>query len=209
MDKLHFIILIKGADACHSSAECLNLVGTYKCTCIAGYIGNGKTECKLKPCPAGKMGSGLSCHYLPSHAVLVPGGKPPAGWLVDESNFIFEISSSRRFRNGKCRGSVPGCGPYEGTTYDCLPGFSKFEMPFLSKCDDIDECAPGGTANCHANANCVNNKGSFDCFCKIGYFGDGVTECGKLACPNDQFGIPPNPCKVKYHGVFFTSGHNM
>ena len=27
---------VNGADACHSSAKCLNLVGTYECTCIAG-----------------------------------------------------------------------------------------------------------------------------------------------------------------------------
>ena len=40
---------VNGTDACDSSAECLNIVGTYKCTCISGYIGNGKTECKLKP----------------------------------------------------------------------------------------------------------------------------------------------------------------
>ena len=27
---------VDGADACHESAKCLNLVGTYECTCIAG-----------------------------------------------------------------------------------------------------------------------------------------------------------------------------
>ena len=185
---------IKGVDACDSSADCLNLIGTYKCTCINGYIGNGKTECKLKPCPQGQMGSGLSCIYLPSHAVLIPGGQPPTGWLVGEKNYIF--NNPNRVRNSKCLGSTPGCGPYEGTTFDCLPGFSKHS----SGCNDIDECVAGGTANCHLNAKCVNNKGSFDCFCKVGYLGDGVTYCDKLGCPNDQFGIPPS-CKVTFQDV--------
>ena len=192
---------VNGTDACHSSAECLNIVGTYKCTCINGYFGNGKTECRLKPCPAGKMGSGLRCKYIPSHAVLVPGGTPPTGWLVNEKNFVFNIATGNRYRNTICQSAAPGCGPYEGTTYNCLSGFLKVVTAWSESCDDIDECAPGGTANCHLNANCVNNKGSFDCFCKVGYLGDGVTYCDKLGCPNDQFGIPPNPCKVIYQAA--------
>ena len=158
---------------------------------MTGYIGNGKTDCQLKPCPAGQMGSGLSCHPLPSHAVLVPGGTAPSGWLINEPNFIFNILGDRK-RNPLCT-TVPGCGPYVGTTYDCMGGFQSASNEF--KCDDIDECAPGGVANCHSNAHCVNKKGSFACYCNAGYLGDGVTKCEKVGCPSDQFGVPPN-CKV-------------
>lgn len=38
---------------------------------------------------------------------------------------------------------------------------------------DIDECETD-TDNCDVNAHCNNTKGSFQCTCNIGYFGDGV-----------------------------------
>ena len=37
---------------------------------------------------------------------------------------------------------------------------------------DIDECAIG-RQNCSADAVCNNNKGSYNCTCKEGYYGDG------------------------------------
>ncbi len=50
----------------------------------------------------------------------------------------------------------------------CPLGF-KEDVGDLSKCADVDECAPQGGANCNANANCANTPGSFTCACKPGY----------------------------------------
>ena len=44
---------------------------------------------------------------------------------------------------------------------------------------DFNECKDKATENCHVNAVCNNKDGSFDCKCKDGYQGDGVTTCGK------------------------------
>lgn len=41
---------------------------------------------------------------------------------------------------------------------------------------DIDECETD-TDNCDVNAHCNNTKGSFQCTCNTGYYGDGVL-CG-------------------------------
>lgn len=38
---------------------------------------------------------------------------------------------------------------------------------------DIDECLDA-VDNCHANAVCINTKGSFTCACNQGHYGDGV-----------------------------------
>ncbi|CAH3156243.1 unnamed protein product, partial [Porites evermanni] len=43
---------------------------------------------------------------------------------------------------------------------------------------DINECE-AGKHNCHANANCTNTKGSFECTCNPGYSGDGVNCTGE------------------------------
>ena len=37
---------------------------------------------------------------------------------------------------------------------------------------DIDECVTG-VSNCDPHATCINTPGSFTCFCKPGYIGDG------------------------------------
>ena len=39
---------------------------------------------------------------------------------------------------------------------------------------DIDECSRG-TDNCDLNADCRNTQGSFQCVCREGYEGNGVT----------------------------------
>lgn len=44
---------------------------------------------------------------------------------------------------------------------------------------DIDECSEG-LDNCSVNAVCENVMGTFQCTCKDGYKGDGVTCSGEL-----------------------------
>lgn len=33
---------------CHTSADCMNSVGSYRCQCRTGFIGDGKTPCTRK-----------------------------------------------------------------------------------------------------------------------------------------------------------------
>ena len=50
-----------------------------------------------------------------------------------------------------------------------------FRSPFL----DIDECKTN-SHDCNANAYCNNTKGSYHCFCKPGYIGNGRSCTGKV-----------------------------
>ena len=43
---------------------------------------------------------------------------------------------------------------------------------------DINECVEG-TSNCHNNATCTNNYGSYECACNDGFEGDGFNCTGK------------------------------
>lgn len=46
------------------------------------------------------------------------------------------------------------------------------KQSLLSYFEDFDECL-GNVNNCHGDADCVNNIGSYDCKCRFGYVGDG------------------------------------
>jgi len=41
----------------------------------------------------------------------------------------------------------------------------------------VDECAENDD-ECHMNADCVNTEGSYCCFCKDGYTGNGFSCTG-------------------------------
>ena len=43
----------------------------------------------------------------------------------------------------------------------------------------MNECLLN-TDDCHDNATCINNKGSFQCSCNIGFEGSGTTCTGKV-----------------------------
>ena len=45
--------------------------------------------------------------------------------------------------------------------------------PLYIPATDIDECLTS-THDCHSNADCTNNNGSFSCACMSGYTGNGV-----------------------------------
>ena len=48
----------------------------------------------------------------------------------------------------------------------------------LKPSTDVDECALG-EHDCDPNADCLNTAGGFQCSCRAGYSGDGVTCAGK------------------------------
>ena len=57
----------------------------------------------------------------------------------------------------------------------CASHSKKYIKTFLFSFNlDIDECAEAHS-DCHANATCKNNVGSFTCTCNAGSIGDGKT----------------------------------
>ena len=47
-------------------------------------------------------------------------------------------------------------------------------------CVDIDECDNPAFNDCHENAICTNTFGGYECACRPGFDGDGVSCLGKL-----------------------------
>jgi len=58
------------------------------------------------------------------------------------------------------------------------------KMPCVfAVCSDIDECATNN-GGCDTNAVCVNTVGSYFCYCKLGYHGDGIDCTGEAQAYN-------------------------
>lgn len=75
--------------------------------------------------------------------------------------------------------------PAPSSTYECLctvPGFRAETAMFFddgngsmaATCADVDECAPGGASECHAEAVCHNTPGAYSCICRHGFEGPGA-----------------------------------
>jgi hypothetical protein len=79
----------------------------------------------------------------------------------------------------------------------CPLGFTG--NPYVS-CVDIDECALG---YCSPNANCDNSIGSFNCSCKAGFAGDGLTCTDINECSYNNGGCSSlAPCENTPGSVF-------
>ena len=50
----------------------------------------------------------------------------------------------------------------------------------LTLFSDIEECL-AGNHTCSSDAKCINTDGSYSCFCKAGYVGDGRDCSGQVS----------------------------
>ncbi|XP_068736574.1 uncharacterized protein [Montipora capricornis] len=151
---------------CHENATCNNTLGSYQCTCKAGYAGDGKTCRDVDECTA----SSPVCHEhatcnntLGSYQCTCKAGYAGDGKTcrdVDECT----ASSPVCHEHATCNNTL---GSYQCT---CKAGYAGDGKT----CRDVDECTASSPV-CHEHATCNNTLGSYQCTCKPGYAGDGKT----------------------------------
>ena len=96
-----------------------------------------------------------------------------SGAIAVAACFSPDIPDGQPCGDGGACPSGQMCDPADNLCHrdaPCPPGFQRGD----SECLDIDECT-AGTADCSADATCLNMPGSFACECRDGFEGDGRT----------------------------------
>ena len=167
---------------CHEYAVCTSRFIGYEvnhtCKCKVGYYGNGKVCDKIDPCEYNNCGDYADCI---AHATV-----------TDEDSYDCKCQDGYTGNGFYCEEYVSPCSGVkcvEGA--ECHVTTSKYgHQDAVCKCakgykGDGNYCEPLGPCddnNCHILADCVPNGSlyseGYNCVCRNGLDGDGVTRCG-------------------------------
>ncbi|XP_063820322.1 fibrillin-2 [Pseudophryne corroboree] len=203
---------LEGLHDCESRGMlCKNLIGTFMCICPPGMTkrpdGEGCTdenECHSKPgiCENGRCVNSIGSYRCECNE----GFQSVSGTecLDTRQGFCFsevlqtmcQMSSSNRNHVTKSECCCNGGRGWGNQCEICpLPGTTQFKKlcphgpGYTTDGKDVDECRV--MPNLCRNGQCVNNIGSFRCFCNFGYTPDiEGTSCVDL----DECSQSPKPC---------------
>ncbi|XP_063521276.1 fibrillin-2 isoform X4 [Pongo pygmaeus] len=148
-----------GAHNCDMHASCLNIPGSFKCSCREGWIGNGIKCIDLDECSNGTHQCSINaqCVNTPgSYRCACSEGFTGDGFTCSDVDECAE--NINLCENGQCL-NVPGAYRCE-----CEMGFTPASDS--RSCQDIDECS---FQNICVFGTCNNLPGMFHCICDDGY----------------------------------------
>ncbi|KAM4052790.1 fibrillin-2 isoform 1-T1 [Anomaloglossus baeobatrachus] len=204
---------LEGFHDCESRGMlCKNLIGTFMCICPPGMTrrpdGEGcidENECRTKPtiCENGRCVNSIGSYRCDCSEGFQP-SLTGTECLDTRQGFCFsevlqtmcQMSSSSRNHVTKSECCCNGGRGWGNQCEICpLPGTTQFKKlcphgpGYTTDGKDIDECKV--MPNLCRNGQCVNNIGSFRCFCNFGY----TTDIGGTSCVDlDECSQSPKPC---------------
>ncbi|XP_070347939.1 adhesion G protein-coupled receptor E1 isoform X2 [Equus asinus] len=183
---------------CPEHSECTNSLGSYSCTCLAGFSSRNSIcedvdECAdPKSCP-----EHATCHNSPGSYSCVCN----QGFVSSSGNVRFQGQGETCADIDECSKKPSPCGANSVCKNlpgkykcSCLPGFSSPTgndwnpaKPGRFSCTDINECLSSGV--CPEHSECTNSLGSYSCSCRAGFSSrnsicEDVDECADpKSCP--------------------------
>ena len=203
------------SDECDENASCLNNYGSYACFCNPGYRGDGKFckigECDDRQCPTNQKCVSPTSNECECNEGLKLDMLSDLCQDIDECLFGHDCDKNATCANSEgsfscsCNSGHYGDGKTceKGNCTDdkcplneecissqlychCKDGFKRDEN---QTCIDIDECSTNKN-DCDPNANCTNSEGSYECFCRQSFFGNGEIcfpgSCSESNCPSNK-----------------------
>ncbi|CAD5112965.1 DgyrCDS2170 [Dimorphilus gyrociliatus] len=136
---------------------CINTVGSYKCSCHAGYEEEDGACTDIDEC------SGNVCDQICTNTEGSYKCSCREGYLLSDDNRKCIIGNMCKNSNHNCDHI---CVSKPDGSYSCKCKLGYYEQNNSTKCLDIDECLLS-LHNC--NQLCINTPGSYKCSCKSGF----------------------------------------
>ncbi|XP_073252205.1 uncharacterized protein [Porites lutea] len=193
-----------GSHSCDVNSVCQNTVGSYKCSCNAGYTGDGKPCNDIDECSTSSHSCDVNTvcsNTVGSYTCACKAGFTGDGKTCSDVDECSTKSHSCDV-NAVCSNTV---GSYACA---CTAGFTGDGFT----CTDVDECSTNDHSCRDVNAVCTNTVGSYACACKAGYTGDGRTcndvdecssglhSCHKFALCTNTIGSYSCSCQQHFNG---------
>ncbi|XP_052809767.1 uncharacterized protein LOC128238182 isoform X2 [Mya arenaria] len=147
--------------------ECINIIGSYSCSCFAGYGLQGLKECKEcdppyfgtnceDTCNCSSLGT-KECHK-------VKGCVCENGWQGDRCDIDVNECDNHI---SPCYDAYQACVNIPGSFLcECVMGFKESGS---NHCEDVDECTNPLLNGCGQDMLCSNTQGGYTCDCKEGF----------------------------------------
>jgi hypothetical protein len=165
--------------SCDSNAQCLDTVGSFTCSCNAGFTGTGLACTAVDVCALSRpcLHNG-TCTNLGLGRVNCT---CPSGWAGSTCELDVDECAAGR---DNCAATALCANAAGSFSCACNTGFTGDGLA----CADVDECLVG---NGGCGVICSNAVGSFACLCAAGYAGDGVVCTNVDECAGNTHSCNP------------------